>query len=221
METGGGNEGRIIAGMYPMTEPIVNPRDIVALKRKDKLFSRIAERYGDPPKWQRRPGFVSLCHIILEQQISIDSAKAHFKKLKNYVKIFTPKTILQLSDEEMRLCQISRQKASYLRALAEVVIEKRLVFRSLGRQDLDVTREQLTAVKGIGRWTADIYAMFCLQAKDLFPLGDIAVMSAARELHPGATNEDIERLSERWKPYRSLAAYYFWHYYLSKRGRSA
>ncbi len=210
-----------IAGMDPMAAGIVNPRDISALKRKDKLFSRIAERYGEPPNWRRRPGFVSLCQIILEQQISIDSAKAHFRRLKSYVNGFSPSAILELSDEEMRLCQISRQKASYLRALSEAVIEKRLVFAKLGRQDLSLTREQLVAIKGIGRWTADIYSMFCLQAKDIFPLGDIAVMSAARELHPLAAAGDIEALSERWKPYRSLAAYYFWHHYLCERGRTA
>jgi DNA-3-methyladenine glycosylase II len=204
-----------------MAEGIVNARDIAALKRKDKLFSRIAERYGDPPDWKRRPGFVSLCHIILEQQVSIDSAKAHFAKLRSYLPSFAPKVILELSDEEMRLCQISRQKASYLRSLSEAVIEKWLVFGELGRQDLGLTREQLMAVKGIGQWTADIYSMFCLQAKDVFPLGDIAVMSAAIDLHPGSARFDIERLSERWKPYRSLAAYYLWHYYLRTRGRSA
>jgi DNA-3-methyladenine glycosylase II len=76
-------------------------------------------------------------------------------------------------------------------------------------------------VKGIGQWTADIYSMFCLQAKDVFPLGDRAVMSAALDLHPECARFDIERLSARWKPYRSLAAYYFWHYYLSARGRSS
>jgi len=202
-------------------EPIVNARDIVALKRRDKLFSRIADLYGDPPNWHRRPGFVALCHIILEQQVSIDSAKAHFAKLRSYMPSFSPAAILELSDEEMRLCQISRQKASYLRALSEAVVGKRLLFSELGRQDLSLTREQLIAVKGIGRWTADIYSMFCLQAKDIFPLGDIAVMSAAIELHPGNARDDIERISERWKPYRSLAAYYLWHYYLCERGRLA
>jgi DNA-3-methyladenine glycosylase II len=205
----------------PMNDGIVNPRDIAALKRKDKVFSRVAELYGDPPDWRRRPGFVSLCKIILEQQISLASAKAHYAKLRSYVRSLTPKSILELSDEEMRLCQISRQKASYLRALSDAVIERRLVFKELARQDLDSTREQLIAIKGIGRWTADIYAMFCLQAKDLFPFGDIAAMNAAKELYPGTTAEDIERLSKRWRPYRSLAAYYFWHYYLSERGRSA
>jgi DNA-3-methyladenine glycosylase II len=204
-----------------MSSPIVNARDIAALKRKDRIFTKIAERYGDPPNWHRRPGFVALCHIILEQQVSIDSAKAHFAKLRSYLPRFAPEAILGLSDEEMRLCQMSRQKASYLRALSEAVIERRLVFAELGRQDLGLTREQLIAVKGIGQWTADIYSMFCLQAKDVFPLGDIAVMSAALELHPGSSRFDIEALSERWKPYRSLAAYYFWHCYLGARGRSA
>jgi DNA-3-methyladenine glycosylase II len=204
-----------------MPEAIVNPRDIAALKRRDKLFSAIAESYGDPPSWKRRPGFVSLCHIILEQQVSIDSAKAHFAKLRAYLPRFTPASILGLSEAQMRLCQISRQKASYLRALSEAVIEKRLVLSELGGQDLSLTREQLTAVKGIGRWTADVYSMFCLQAKDIFPLGDIAVMKAALELHPGRSSGDIERLSLCWKPHRSLAAYYFWHYYLSERGRTA
>jgi DNA-3-methyladenine glycosylase II len=211
----------MVASPSPMPEPIVNARDIAALKRRDKLFSRIAKLYGDPPNWRRRPGFVSLCHIILEQQVSIDSAKAHFATLRSYVPSFTPAAILGLSDGEMRRCQISRQKASYLRALSLAVVEGRLSFRELGRQGLSLTREQLLAVKGIGPWTVDIYSMFCLQAKDIFPLGDIAVMSAAVELHPGSAKGDIEALSERWKPYRSLAAYYLWHYYLCERGRSA
>jgi DNA-3-methyladenine glycosylase II len=162
-----------------------------------------------------------LCRIILEQQVSLASAKAHFAKLRSYLPSFTSAAILGLSNAEMRLCQISRQKAGYLRSLSEAVIDKRVVFSELGRQDLGLTREQLTAVKGIGQWTADIYSMFCLQAKDVFPLGDIAVMSAAIELHPGSARLDIERISERWKPLRSLAAYFLWHYYLSARGRSA
>jgi DNA-3-methyladenine glycosylase II len=202
-----------------MPEPIVNVRDSAALKRKDKLFSRIAARFGDPPNWKRRPGFVSLSRIILEQQVSLESARAHFAKLRAYLPSFTPQAILGLSDAQMRLCQVSRQKAGYLRDLAEAVVEKRLVFSGLGRQDLRLTRAQLTAVKGIGQWTADIYSMFCLQAKDVFPLGDIAVMNAALELHPGSSRSDIEGLSARWRPYRSLAVYFFWHYYLSARGR--
>jgi DNA-3-methyladenine glycosylase II len=202
-----------------MPEPIVNARDIFALKRKDGIFSVIADRFGDPPNWKRRPGFVSLCRIILEQQVSLESAKAHFAKLKESLPSFTPRAILELSDAELRGCQVSRQKAGYLRALSEAVIEGRLAFSELGRQDPSLTRAQLTAVKGIGPWTVDIYAMFCLQAKDVFPLGDRAVVNAVLELHPRSAIGDIESISARWSPYRSLAAYFFWHYYLSARGR--
>jgi DNA-3-methyladenine glycosylase II len=203
-----------------MPFPIVDPRDIAALKRKDRVFRSIADLYGDPPNWSRRPGFVSLCRIILEQQVSLESARAHYEKLRAFLPQFAPEVILALSDARMRRCQVSRQKAGYLRALAEAVIERRLNLGELGRQGPDEARERLMAVKGIGRWTADIYLMFCLRAKDVFPLGDLAVMSAAVELLPGSSKNDIGRRSERWKPHRSLAAYYFWHYYLSSRGRA-
>jgi DNA-3-methyladenine glycosylase II len=203
-----------------MPDPIVNPRDIAALKRRDDVFRAIAARFGDPPNWKRRPGFVSLCRIILEQQVSLESAKAHFARLRAFLPSFTPRAILELSDDQMRSCQVSRQKAGYLRALADAIAEKRLSLGELGRLDPDSARERLMEIKGVGRWTADIYLMFCLRSKDVFPLGDLAVMSAALELRPGGSRSDIERLSERWSPYRSLAAYYLWHYYLSSRGRA-
>ena len=121
-----------IAGMEPMAEDIVNARDIAALKRKDKLFSRIAERYGDPPNWHTKAG------LRLALPYHPRAANQHrfregaFRKLEVLSDKLYPEAILELSDEEMRLCQISRQKASYLRALAEAVIEKRLVFRNSG-----------------------------------------------------------------------------------------
>jgi DNA-3-methyladenine glycosylase II len=199
---------------------IVNTRDINALKKKDTIFESIANKYGDPPNWNREPGFVTLSRIILEQQISLASANAHYNRLREYVKRFTPRNILRLSDGEMRNCQISRQKAGYLRALSEAVVEKRIILEDLKNQDIESTREQLMNIKGIGAWTSDIYLMFCLQEKDIFPYGDIAVLNAVRELIPGTENGKIKMLSEKWKPYRSLAAYYFWQYYLRKRNRS-
>lgn len=92
---------------------IVNPGDIEQLLRKDELFSFIGNKYGHPPNWTRPLGFVSLSKIILEQQVSLASANAHFFKLSNYLGEFTPSNILELTDEEMRNCQISRQKAKY------------------------------------------------------------------------------------------------------------
>ena len=199
---------------------IVNATDIQHLLRKDRLFQTIFKKYGAPPAWSREPGFISLSMIILEQQVSLASAKAHFQKLHSYIGDFTPAHILRLTDEEMRSCQISRQKAKYLKALSAAITEDALDLHGLHTLDELAIREKLTAIKGIGQWTSDIYLMFCLQAKDVFPIGDIAVVNTVKELSDARTREEILALSQRWKPLRSLATYFLWHNYLSRRGRS-
>jgi DNA-3-methyladenine glycosylase II len=198
---------------------IVNAADIKKLTRV-KLFKEICRTYGPPPNWSRPPGFVSLSKIILEQQVSLASAHAHFTKLNAYLPAFNPTHILTLTDAEMRECQISRQKATYLRELAKAVVDKKLDIDQLKGLPATEVRKQLTAIKGIGNWTTDIYQMFCLQEKDIFPLGDIAVINTVRELTAAQTKEEIVLLSEKWKPLRSLATYFLWHYYLAKRGRA-
>lgn len=198
---------------------IVNNPDIKKLISSHKIFFKIKELYGIPPNWQRPQGFVSLSKIILEQQVSLASAEAHFNKLNSYVKEFSPKEILTLSDKEMRECQISRQKTKYLRALSQAVINKELNFDKLSKLSSDEIRKKLTSIKGIGNWTTDIYLMFCLQHKDVFPLGDIALINTIKELTKVKTTSAIIRLTQKWKPYRSLAAYFLWYYYLKKRNR--
>lgn len=198
---------------------IVNSRDIKNLTASHKIFYKINEQYGIPPNWQRPQGFVSLSKIILEQQVSLASAEAHFKKLSSYVKEFSPKEILKLSDVEMRTCQISRQKAKYLRELSNSIINKDLIFDELPKLSVDDIRKKLTSIKGIGNWTTDIYLMFCLQSKDIFPLGDIALINTIKELTKVKTHSGIIRLTQNWNPYRSLAAYFLWYYYLKKRNR--
>jgi DNA-3-methyladenine glycosylase II len=200
---------------------IVNQQDIDFLTGEHPLFANILKQYGPPPNWSRPAGFVSLSKIILEQQVSLASAHAHFQKLQQYVQTFSPDHLLQLSDEEMRVCQISKQKAKYLRALSTAVVQQEIQLDDLHAMDEASVRDQLTRIKGIGQWTADIYLMFCLQAKDIFPLGDIAVVNTIRELTDAHTKEQIAQLAEQWKPYRSLAAYFLWHYYLKKRNRTA
>ncbi len=202
-------------------ENIVNPKDIQQLAEGHKVFAFIREKYGDPPAWTRPPGFISLSKIILEQQISLSSANAHFLKLNGYLGAFTPSGILRLTDEEMRICQISRQKSQYLRALSTAILDGELNLEDLSNKEEPEIRKQLTRIKGIGIWTSDIYLMFCLQSKDIFPAGDIAIINTVRELSPAGTKEEIVLLSEKWKPFRSLAAYFFWHYYLKKRNRTA
>jgi DNA-3-methyladenine glycosylase II len=198
---------------------IVNNSDVKTLAFSHKIFSKIKEQYGIPPNWQRPLGFISLSRIILEQQISLASAEAHFKKLNNYLSEFSPIEILKLNDKEMRACQISRQKTEYLRALSLAVINKNLVFDDLHKMNPEEVRKKLTSIKGIGNWTTDIYLMFCLQSKDIFPMGDIALITTIKELTKVKNKEGITRLTKKWMPYRSLAAYFLWYYYLKKRKR--
>jgi DNA-3-methyladenine glycosylase II len=199
---------------------IVNPEDIKQLIKIDTIFASIDEKYGHPPDWTRPPGFISLSKIILEQQVSLASANAHFLKLNNYLQGITPSNILSLSDEKMRMCQISRQKTLYLRALSIAILEGKINLEALAELNEAEVRERLTSIKGIGNWTADIYLMFCLQSKDIFPLGDLAVLNTVRELSEVKTKEEIISLAEKWKPFRSLATYYLWHYYLSKSNKT-
>lgn len=198
---------------------IVNKPDIRKLTSSHKIFSFIKDKYGIPPNWQRPEGFVSLCRIILEQQVNLASAEAHFKKLNSYLKDFSSEEILKLTDDEMRACQISRQKAKYLRALSQSVLNKELDFDSLSSLSPSDVRTKLTSIKGIGDWTTDIYLVFCLQSKDIFPLGDIALITTIKELTNVRTKAGINRFANKLKPLRSLAAYFLWYYYLKKRNR--
>ncbi len=200
---------------------IVNPKDILILQKKDKLFRHIYDLYGVPPDWQNIPGFISLSKIILGQQVSLASAQAHFNKLNEYLPEFSPSHITALSDEEFRRAQISRQKAKYLKELSSAILDKRLDLEKLSDLNPIEIRGKLISIKGIGNWTADIYLMFCMQAKDIFPVGDIAIVNTVFELTDVRTKDEILLRSEKWKPLRSLASYFLWHYYLKKRNRVA
>lgn len=199
--------------------PIVNQQDITHLFKADDIFITIHALYGSPPNWNRPQGFSTLAKIILEQQVSLQSANAHFNKLNTYLPAFIPEKILKLSDDEMRQCQISKQKARYLKGLSLAIIDGKIDLERLPELPLAEVREQLKNIKGIGDWTADIYLMFCLQAKDVFPIGDIAVIKTIKEMTNAVSKDEIIAYSEKWKPYRSLATFFLWHYYLSKRKR--
>ncbi len=200
-----------------MNSPIVNSSDVRLFTGRHRLFAAIHDEHGPPPNWKRPQGFVSLSKIILEQQVSLASAKAHFNKLNGYIPKFSPEEILKLSDKEMLACQISRQKAKYLRALSTAILSRDLPLSKFRNLEEPKIRERLTSIKGIGVWTSDIYLMFCLQAKDVFPIGDIAIVNSIRKLTKAQTHEEILKLSEKWKPFRSLATYYLWHHYLSEK----
>lgn len=192
---------------------------IAYLYKKDIVFKRISQQYGIPVQPKRAQGFETLVLLILEQQVSIDSAKATFNKLKNAIPDFSTENLFAFSDEDFRACGVSRQKAKYIKALSEAILSKELDLESLAFKDAELVRQELIKIKGIGNWTIDIYLMFCLNSLDIIPLGDIAVVNTMKELLDIHTKEEMEIYTQKWKPYRSVATYFLWHYYLEKRGR--
>ncbi|MFV5684752.1 DNA-3-methyladenine glycosylase family protein [Flavobacterium sp. GB2R13] len=190
------------------------------LLEKDIIFKSIIEQYGMPTIPIRPQGFETLVLLILEQQVSIDSAKATFLKLKAKEKNFVPVALLDLSDEEFRNLGVSRQKTSYIKALSTAILNKDINLESLPTKTAEQVREELIKIKGIGNWTIDIYLMFCLQEPDLLPLGDIAVVNTIKELLDIHNKKDMEVHTIRWSPHRSVATYLLWHHYLNKRNRT-
>lgn len=191
------------------------------LAAKDNNLKWIIESYGYPPMWRRAESFETLLLIILEQQVSLASAKATYKKLEDFIGLITPKKLLALTDSELKTCYFSRQKITYARHLATNIEQKKLKLSSLRLLPDDAVRSALIQIKGIGNWTADVYLMFALQRCDCFPKGDIALQKAMRELKGLDKNIPIEKivqLAEEWAPYKTIGAYLLWHYYLSKRG---
>ena len=154
-----------------------NLSEIVHLEPK---FQQIIETYGYPTITTRPSGFVALSQLILEQQVSIASAKACYEKIENYLNGFTPKLVLEVSDEELKACGVSRQKISYIKNLAHCIEENKIDLESFhSKTEIEIYTE-LIQLKGIGKWTVQVYLMFCLQKKDVFPIGDIAVQHTMR-----------------------------------------
>ncbi len=190
------------------------------LLEKDTIFKSIIEEYGMPTIPKRPQGFETLVLLILEQQVSIDSAKATFLKIKASQKAIAPEILLHVSDEEYRNLGVSRQKTSYIKALATAILNKELDLESLPAKTAHQVREELIKIKGIGNWTIDIYLMFCLESPDLLPLGDIAVVNTIKELLDIHDKDAMEIHAKQWSPYRSYATYLLWHHYLKKRNRT-
>jgi DNA-3-methyladenine glycosylase II len=191
---------------------------------RDADLARVIQTYGAPPLWVREPGFPSLVYIILEQQVSLASARAAFQRLRAAASPLTPTRFLKLSDTQLKKIGFSRQKALYTRLLAESLVKRHLDLNDLHDLSDDAARKFLIALKGIGTWTADIYLLSALRRPDIWPIGDLALAVAVQEvkrLRSRPSPERLERLSQLWRPYRAVAARLFWHAYLSKRGQNS
>jgi DNA-3-methyladenine glycosylase II len=190
------------------------------LAKQDIHLKNIITEYGLPPMWTRPPTFKTLVLMILEQQVSLASAYAAFKKLKEKIRYITPERVLALTDEELRACYFSRQKIVYVRALADKLISRDISLKSLSNAGDEDIRKVLIEIKGIGHWTIDVYLMHALQRTDLFPLGDIALVNSLKhikQLPKETSKEELLKIAEPWRPYRTIASMMLWHAYIKRK----
>ena len=203
----------------PLT-PTTLPNALADLTGRDPRLARLLADYGPPPLWARDPGFPTLVHIILEQQVSLASARAAYDKLVAIASPLTPDRFLELDDAELRIAGFSRQKTRYGRELAAAIASGRLDLDRINALDDEAARDALTRVKGIGRWTADIYLLLALRRPDIWPAGDLALAMAVQRamgLTAAPAPPEMEAIAEAWRPWRAVAARLLWHYYLSNR----
>jgi DNA-3-methyladenine glycosylase II len=188
------------------------------LRDVDLDLGEILSRLGPPPMWNRDPGFPTLVHIILEQQVSLASAKAAFGKLSNKIAPLEPESFLTLDDTTLKSIGFSGQKGRYCRELAHAIIDGTLDLDVLPSLPDRVVRAELEQVTGIGPWTADIYLLMALLRPDVWPPGDLALATAVQDLK-GLDHrprpEELRKLGDPWRPWRSVAARILWHHYLN------
>ena len=190
------------------------------LAARDEILAGIHAKHGDPPLWRRAAGFTTLAHIILEQQVSLKSAKAMLVRLEGKIQPFTPERFLELGDTYLRSLGVTRQKSAYLLHLSNSIVSGQLSFTKLARMSDEDARVVLTRIKGIGSWSADVYLLMAMRRADIWPSGDLALAVAMKELRglahrPGP--DELERLAEQWRPHRAVAARMLWQYYLGKK----
>jgi DNA-3-methyladenine glycosylase II len=195
-------------------------RGVKELSARDRDLARVIQRFGPPPLWARRPGFAALVRIILEQQVSLASARAAYSRLKAAAGRVTAHRITTISDAHLRRYGLTRQKASYCRNLAKCIVDRNLTLSQLWHLDDQAVRLKLLQVSGIGPWTADIYLLMVLRRPDVWPDGDLALAKSAQQvkgLRSCPSQEKLQRIARAWAPWRAVAARILWHSYLSSR----
>jgi DNA-3-methyladenine glycosylase II len=190
----------------------------------DPVFAAILKEAGPPRFRRRRNGFATLLHVILEQQVSIDAAAAMFRRLAELCRPLSPQRFLELDEASLRACGFSRQKRDYARRCAATVRDGGFDFDRLAAADDAAAFAALCALKGIGRWSAEIYMLFALGRADVWPAADLGLQLAVGDrlgLERRPDEAALRRVGEAWRPWRSVAACLFWQSYLHARGRRA
>ena len=189
------------------------------LARREKAFAAVLEKHGRPEPRVSEPGATTLLRTIVGQQVSVAAARSMWAKVEAaYGSPPDLKKLLKATDEELRAAGISRQKAGYVRSLAELVLSGELDLASLPQDDEEAIA-LLTKIKGIGRWSAEIYLLFAEGRHDVWPAGDLAVqIEIGRLLGLGdrPSEKQLRELAEAWRPHRGAAAVLAWHSYNSE-----
>lgn len=195
---------------------------MAALRPLHPSWSAIIDRTGLPPLRRREGGFKGLASIVVAQQLSVASARAVWTRVESVLTPLTPERVLAASDEDMRLSGLSRPKQRTLRAVAAAIAEGTLDLGSLEGGTPEYIHQHMTAVSGIGPWTADIYLLFCLGHRDGFAAGDLAIQEAARVafgLEARPKPGELQEMAEAWRPWRGVAARLLWAYYAALKRR--
>ena len=213
--------------MTAMVFPTLNEQALTdcaqTLAQQEPFFAYILAQIGPPPLWQRPTGFSTLVWIILEQQVSLASARAAFERLKQLRPALDPQQFLELSDAELKWAGFSRQKAGYCRSLAQAILQGEIDLERLVHLEDEAARNELMRLKGVGPWTADIYLLMALLRYDIWPAQDRALALAVKrglKLDHTPDSDELARLGETWRPCRSVATRIFWHYYLNFDSRN-
>lgn len=193
------------------------------LAGEDEHLARLVERWGLPEFWHRQPGFQTLALLILEQQVSLESGAAMYRRLAGLVGSVSAESLLSAGDEALRSIGVTRQKSGYLLGLASMVVEGEIDLESMEWDHVDNARAALVGIKGIGPWTADAYLLSASRRPDMWPVGDRALQvgtGAALGMTVVPDEDELEIIAEQWRPVRAVAARLIWHAYLSERGRT-
>ena len=191
---------------------------VQALAEREPAFAAVVDRHGVPEPRNSEPGATTLLRTIVGQQVSVAAARSMWAKLE--AAFGSPpdlNRLLAATDEELRAAGMSRQKSGYIRSLAQLVISGELDLANLPTDDEEAIA-LLTKVKGIGRWSAEIYLLFAEGRADVFPAGDLAVMVELGRLMGLAdkpSEKQLRELAEAWRPHRGAAAVLAWHSYNS------
>lgn len=192
------------------------------LATMDPHLAGLHERLGTPPMWAREPGFATLVHIILEQQVSLKAARTMNDRLCAYLGKMSPQAVVNAGENGLRTVGLTRQKARYCYGLADQVCSGQLNLSQLDTLDDNEGREALLAVPGLGPWSVDIYYLMALRRQDVWPQGDLALAIALQEvkgLDAPATQEEQIQFADNCSPWRSVAARMLWLHYLVARGQ--